>query len=171
MIILQAEWSQRPVLKSNLQTPTWLLPISHGLFITAITSPHIFILLLLHCCWPALLSLFLHLADLTSLPPSRLPFFFWFTATRSAHSSLFSSHLPQSALTSALSFRPVPIFPFPSVNAFIPLPSICNYKSDLYTAAQQLSSVTATLTIFIHFLWTAGMIRNRAACIGAQRVK
>lgn len=75
MIILQAEWSQRPVLKSNLQTPTWLLPISHGLFITAITSPHIFILLL-HCCWPALLSLFLHLADLTSLPSSRLPFFF-----------------------------------------------------------------------------------------------
>lgn len=66
-------WSQRPVLKSNLQTPTWLLLISHGLFITAITSPHVFILLLLRCCWPALLSLFLHLADLTSLPPSWLP--------------------------------------------------------------------------------------------------
>lgn len=53
VIILQAEWSHSAVLKSNLQTPTWLLLISHRLFITAITSPHIFILLLLHCCWPA----------------------------------------------------------------------------------------------------------------------
>lgn len=35
-------WSQRPVLKSNLQAPTWLRLISHRLFITAITSPHVF---------------------------------------------------------------------------------------------------------------------------------
>lgn len=77
MIILQAEWSQRPVLKSNLQTPTWLLPISHGLFITAITSPHIFILLL-HCCWPALLSLSfsIWLTSPLSLHPNSPLFFF-----------------------------------------------------------------------------------------------
>lgn len=74
-LLCKADRSQSAVLKSNLQTPTWLLLISHGLFITAITSPHIFILLLplLHCCWPALLPLFLHLTDLTFLPPSWLP--------------------------------------------------------------------------------------------------
>lgn len=82
VILSRAESSQSTVLKSDLQTSTWLRLISHWLFITAITSPHIFALLLLlflHrccCCWQALLPLFLHLTDLTSLPPSRLPSFF-----------------------------------------------------------------------------------------------
>lgn len=72
-LIRQADWSQRPVLKSNLQTPTWLLLISHELFITAITSPRFLSSSSTAAGHP--FSLFLHLADLTSFPPSPTPSF------------------------------------------------------------------------------------------------
>lgn len=73
VFFLQADWSQRPVLKSNLQTPTWLLLISHELFITAITSPCFLSSSSTAAGHP--FSLFLHLADLTSFPPSPTPSF------------------------------------------------------------------------------------------------
>lgn len=108
-LFLQAERSQSIVLKSNLQTPTWLPLISHGLFITAITSPHIFIpsSASLYCCWPALLPLFssIWLTSPLSLHPQSL---FWFTASCSAHSSLF--FLAPLLSSFIISFYRVPIF-------------------------------------------------------------
>lgn len=163
MIILQAEWSQRPVLKSNLQTPTWLLLISHGLFITAITSPHVFILLLLlllHCCWPALLSLFLHLADLTSLPPSLLPLLIY--------SHPFSPFL---ALFRAPFLNTFSHLLFPSTQSLffhlhLWMHSFCPCLFDninlLHTyGPNNCRLLQQSHRIFIHSLWKADMIPSR----------
>lgn len=161
-------WSQRPVLKSNLQAPTWLRLISHRLFITAITSPHVFLSSSSSTSAGQHFSLSLHLADLTSLPPSRLPLFDLQQPVQPILRS-FPRTFPRFVLTFVISFRLVLIFPFPSVNAFILLLSLCNYKSASYIWAQRLSSVAATSRICIHTHQKADMIPGGTGCLGWQR--